>query len=192
MILSTLAAHAFAIALQAQVATAGETPTSDSPKVMWRWTDYRGQINYGDRPPANAQNLLRIDLLTIGEHTQSLLPYQVRRAASNFPVMLFTARNCPPCATAREFLNKRGVPFAERTIETGDDATELKRLTGAEGVPVLTLGAQPLLAFSPEDWHNGLDATGYPRTSMLPPSFKQEPARPLTAKAAPPAAVAAK
>jgi glutaredoxin len=190
MILSTLAATAFAIALQSAVAVPGETPTSGSQKVLWRWTDFRGQINYGDRPPPDAQNLLRIDLLTIGEQTQSLLPYQVRRAASNFPVMLFTAKNCPPCGTARDFLNKRGIPFAERTVETADDAMELKRLTRAEGVPVLNLGTQSLLAFNPDDWNNGLDATGYPQTSMLPRSFKQEPARPLTQKAPPSAAAA--
>jgi glutaredoxin len=187
MILSTLYATAFMVMLQSQF-SAIEAPSSGSPRVLFRWTDYRGQINYGDRPPLDAQNIIKIDLMTIGEHTQALLPYQIRRAASNFPVMLFTAKNCPPCGPARDYLNKRGVPFAERTIESGDDAMELKRLTGAEGVPVLTLGAQPLLAFNPDDWGNGLDATGYPRTSMLPHNFKQEPARPLTAKAAPPPA----
>ena len=188
MILTTLYASILVIALQAQAGAAGETPTSGSPKVLWRWSDYRAQINYGDRPPPDAQNLLRIDLQTIGEQTQSLLPYQVRRAASNFPVILFTAKNCPPCVTARNFLNKRGVPFAERTIETTDDAMELTRLTGAESVPVATLGSQPLVAFDPDDWNNGLDATGYPQTSMLPRTFKQEPARPLTQKATPPPA----
>jgi glutaredoxin len=187
MFLSTLYASVFVIALQAQVGDAG-TPSAASPKVLWRWSDYRGQINYGDRPPPDAQNLLRIDLLTIGEQTQSMLPYQVRRAASNFPVMLFTAKNCPPCAPARAFLNKRGIPFAERTIESSDDVMELKRLTGADGVPVLTLGSKPMLAFNQEDWTDGLDATGYPKSSLLPASFKQEPARPLTQKAAPPPA----
>lgn len=189
MFLTTLSAGIFAIALQAQFAALNETPTSADPRVLWRWTDFRGQINYGDRPPPDAQNLLKIDLLQIGENTKSLLPYQVRRAASNFPVMLFTAKNCPPCVTARDFLVKRGIPFAERTVETGDDAMEFKRLTNAEGVPVATLGTQALIAFTPEEWGNALDATGYPKTSMLPNSFKQEPARPLTQKAtAPPAA----
>ena len=187
MILSTLCATAFAVVLQAQVA-ASEAPSTSSPKVLFRWTDYRGQINYGDRPPPDAQNLLRIDLLTIGEHTQSLLPYQVRRAASNFPVMLFTSKSCPPCNTARTFLNKRGIPFAERTVESNEDGEEFKRVTNAEGVPVMLLGTKPVVAFDPDDWNNALDATGYPGTSMLPRSFKQEPARPLTAKASPPPA----
>lgn len=188
MFLTSLTASIFVLAMQAAPGAEVGAPTANSPKVTWRWTDYRGQINYGDRPPPDAQNLLRIDLSMIGEQTQSLLPYQVRRAASNFPVMLFTAKNCLPCGPARDFLNKRGIPFAERTIESGDDAMELKRLTNAEGVPVLALGAKPLLAFNPDDWHDGLDATGYPRTSMLPVSFKQEPARPLTQKAKPPPA----
>ena len=187
MILTTLYATAFVLVLQAQFA-ATDAPSTSSPKVLFRWTDYQGQVNYGDRPPLDAQNVMRIDLLTIGEHTQSLLPYLVRRASSNFPVMLFTAKNCPPCGTAREFLSKRGVPFAERTIETGDDSMELKRLTGAEGVPVVTLGTQPLIAFDPDEWNNALDAAELSGTSMLPRSFKQEPARPLTAKATPPPA----
>jgi glutaredoxin len=162
-------------------AIVGPMSTTDA-KVMFRWTDPKGQINYGDRPPPNATNVIRIDLMTIGENTQSLLPYLVRRAATNFPVMLFTSKNCPPCVSAREFLNKRGVPFAERTIESSDDSMEFKRLTGAEGVPVMTLGTKPLIAFDKDEWNNGLDATGYPQTSQLPPSFKQEPARPLTQK----------
>jgi len=174
------------VALQA--AMAADAPV-DSRKILWRWTDARGQINYGDHPPADARNLLKIDLMTIGTTTQSLLPYQVRQAASNFPVILFTAKNCPPCNSARDHLTKRGVPFAERTVETSDDGMELKRLTNAEGVPVATVGGQVLVSFDSDGWNNALDATGYPRTSTLPAHFRQEPARPLTQKTtAPPAA----
>ena len=160
-------------------------------KFLYRWTDARGQINYGDRPPPDAQNLLRIDLRQIGEQVQSMLPYQVRRASSTYPVMLFTAGKCPPCNTAREFLVKRGIPFAERTIDTGDDSVELKRLTQAEGVPVATVGTAPLIGFDPDEWNITLDASGYPKTSQLTANFRQEPARPLTQKEKkPPAAVA--
>lgn len=193
MSVSTLLASVLIVVMQAQSAVppgaiVGPMSTT-SPHVLFRWNDFKGQINYGDRPPPDAQNVIRIDLMTIGENTQSLLPYLVRRAAGNFPVMLFTSKNCPPCTTAREFLNKRGIPFAERTIESADDSMEFKRLTGAEGVPVATLGTKPLIAFDPDEWNNALDATGYPATSQLPRNFKQEPARPLTQKAS---AVAAK
>jgi len=193
MSVSTLMASAMIVVMQAQVqvplqsalppgAVVGPMSTS-SPNVLFRWSDFKGQINYGDRPPPDAQNVIRIDLMTIGENTQSLLPYLVRRAAGNFPVMLFTSKNCPPCVSAREFLNKRGIPFAERTIESSDDSMEFKRVTSAEGVPVATLGTKVLIAFDPDDWNNALDATGYPQKTQLPPNFRQEPARPLTQKA---------
>jgi glutaredoxin len=197
MSLSTLMASAAIVVLQAQAQAPAAAPAAQSalppgaavgpmstasPHVLFRWTDRHGQINYGDRPPPDAQNVIRIDMMTIGENVQSLLPYLVRRAAANFPVILFTAKNCMPCVTARDFLNKRGIPFAERTIESADDSMEFKRLTGAEGVPVATLGKRPLIAFDPDEWNNALDATGYPLTSQLPGHFKQEPARPLTQK----------
>ena len=185
-----IAAALMAMLLSSAIA---QEPVADKErKYLYRWTDSRGQINYGDRPPPDAQNLLRIDLRQIGEQVQSLLPYQVRRASSMYPVMLFTAGKCPPCNTAREFLVKRGIPFAERTIETGDDSIELKRLTQAEGVPVATVGTAPLIGFDPDEWNITLDASGYPKTSQLTVNFRQEPARPLTQKEKkPPAAVAA-
>lgn len=175
------------LALHATLAAAADT-SLDSRRILWRWTDARGQINYGDYPPADAKNILKIDLMTIGTTTQALLPYQLRAAANSFPVILFTAKNCPPCNSARDYLVKRGVPFAERTVETGDDGMEFKRLTGAEGVPVATLGGQVLVAFDSDSWSNALDATGYPRSSMLPAHFRAEPARPLTQKSATPSA----
>jgi glutaredoxin len=180
-------ATVIALLLSPLLAQAPADPDKER-KFLYRWTDSRGQVNYGDRPPPDAQNLLRIDLRQIGEQVQSLLPYQVRRAASTFPVMLFTAAKCPPCNTAREFLVKRGIPFAERTIVTGDDSVELKRLTQAEGVPVATVGSAPLIGFDPDEWNITLDASGYPKTSQLTINFKQEPARPLTQKEKPPAA----
>jgi glutaredoxin len=182
-------AAVIALMLSPLLAQAPADPDKER-KFLYRWTDSRAQINYGDRPPPDAQNLLRIDLRQIGEQVQSLLPYQVRRAASTYPVMLFTAGKCPPCNTAREFLVKRGIPFAERTIVTGDDSVELKRLTQAEGVPVATVGNAPLIGFDPDEWNITLDASGYPKTSQLTPAFRQEPARPLTQKEKTPPPVA--
>lgn len=181
-LVSTVAAIALMALQSAAFGQAALEAEKEARKYLYRWTDARAQINYGDRPPPDAQNLLRIDLRQIGAQVQSLLPYQVRRAASNYPVMLFTAGKCPPCNSARDYLVKRGIPFAERTIETGDDSVELKRLTNAEGVPVATVGTAALAGFDADEWGVTLDASGYPRTSQLTVNFRQEPARPLTQK----------
>ena len=144
MSVSTLLASVMFVVMQAQSAlppgaAVGPMSTTDA-RVLFRWNDVKGQINYGDRPPPNATNIIRIDLMTIGENTQSLLPYLVRRAATNFPVMLFTSKNCPPCVSAREFLNKRGIPFAERTIESSDDSI----VRSAKGTPRLLRNSRAL------------------------------------------------
>lgn len=190
--LSTWIAVAMMALIQSSAMAQAVDPDKEVRKYLYRWTDARNQINYGDRPPPDAQNLLRIDLRQIGEQVQSMLPYQVRRSAMMYPVMLFTASKCPPCNTAREFLVKRGIPFAERTIVTGDDSVELKRLTQAEGVPVVTVGTAPLIGFDPDEWNLTLDASGYPKTSQLTVAFKQEPPRPLTQKEKTPVAEVAK
>lgn len=190
--LSTWIAVAMMALIQSSAMAQAVDPDKEVRKYLYRWTDARNQINYGDRPPPDAQNLLRIDLRQIGEQVQSMLPYQVRRSAMMYPVMLFTASKCPPCNTAREFLLKRGIPFAERTIVTADDSVELKRLTQAEGVPVVTVGTAPLIGFDPDEWNLTLDASGYPKTSQLTVAFKQEPPRPLTQKEKTPVAEVAK
>ena len=188
---TAIAIVAIALLQSTALAQAPIDPAKEARQYIYRWTDARGQLNYGDRFPPDAQNLLRIDLRTIGYQVQSSLPYQLRRAVTNHPVMLFTASKCPPCNTAREYLVKRGIPFAERTIVTGDDSVELKRLTNAEGVPVATVGTVTLVGFDADEWNVALDASGYPKTSQLTVGFKQEPARPLTQKEKAPPPVAA-
>ena len=63
-----------ALLLSPVLAQAPVDPDKEMRKFLYRWTDARGQVNYGDRPPPDAQNLLRIDLRQIGEQVQSVLP----------------------------------------------------------------------------------------------------------------------
>jgi hypothetical protein len=94
MSLATLLAGVTIVLLQAGVAL--HTPDSVSQRVLFRWSDFKGQVAYGDRPPPDAQNLIRIDTRFIGEQTQSLLPYLVRRASSNFPSCCSRRRTARP------------------------------------------------------------------------------------------------
>ena len=74
MSVSTLMASVMIVAMQAQAQLPPQSSlppgaavgpmSSASPNVLFRWTDFKGQINYGDRPPPDAQNVIRIDLMT--------------------------------------------------------------------------------------------------------------------------------
>lgn len=118
-------------------------------------------------------------------------PPALRQAATKFPVTLYTAAGCPPCNDARRLLQQRGVPYSERLVRTEEDTRQLEQLTGARLVPAALVGRQALSGLQEQDWQGWLDTAGYPRTSVLPPSWRPAPATPLTSPRSPTAAAAA-
>jgi glutaredoxin len=157
--------------------------------AQYRWRDGSGQVNYGDFPSSDAQDLQRVDTRApaSGSDTSGALPFELRRATAQYPAVLYTSVECPPCDKARAFLRQRGVPFAERIVEGPEDVEVLRKLTGSDKVPVLTLGRERYAGFSAADWTRGLDAASYPAESRLPPGYAIEPAQPLVARASGPA-----
>jgi glutaredoxin len=151
-----------------------------------------GRVTFSDRPPPEAKATPAPTVpMPAGTAAGSALPFEVRSAASRYPVTLYTGNECAPCNNGRSFLSRRGIPFTERTITTPDDATALQRLSGDARLPFLTIGGQQLRGFSEAEWAQFLDAAGYPRTSQLPPSYRRPPAAPLVAVQQPQPAAAA-
>ncbi len=153
--------------------------------AQYRWRDPSGQVNYGDIPPSDAVDLKRIDSrspVNVND-VSATLPFELRRASSQHPAVLYTSGGCVPCDNARTFLKQRGVPYSERTIEAPSDLDELRRITGIDKVPVLTLGRERFAGFNAADWGRALDAAGYPTESRLPPGYAAEPAQPLVSRA---------
>ncbi len=89
-----------------------------------------------------------------------------------FPVTLYTAAHCAPCASARNLLVSRGIPFTERTVGSNEDIEALKRLSGNTSLPFGSIGNQQLQGFSDSEWTQYLNAAGYPHavavTAQLP------------------------
>ena len=144
------------LAMMPSVAQAGE---------LFRWLDANGKVHYGDTPPANATQIepLKFPAATApGED----LPYTTRRAQQNFPVTLYVAENCTEyCDLARNLLIKRGIPFAEKALQTQEEIDALKALSGSNSVPTLAVGRSFLKGFLAEQWHGELDIAGYPKTA---------------------------
>ena len=84
-------------------------------------------------------------------------------------------------------LTSRGIPFAEKTVSSNEDAQALQRLSGDRSLPFMTIGSQQLKGFSDSEWTQFLDAAGYPSSSTLPSSYRQPAATPLVVIAVAPA-----
>ena len=104
----------------------------------YRWIDpATGKTMITDIPPP--RTVKTVDKLKKGESEQSgPESFATRRAAENFPVTLYASADCiAECKDARNLLNKRGVPFNEKLLQTKEDADELKALVGEPFIPSL-------------------------------------------------------
>jgi glutaredoxin len=159
--------------------------------TIYRIESATGSVTFSDRLPTLAE---QGKVVSTGTGAQSIssranLPFELKGVATKFPVTLYSAKECSPCDAARDHLSARGVPFAERTVNSNEDSAQLQRLSGASTLPFVTIGSQRIKGFSPSDLNQYLDAAGYPASSMLPSGYKNPPATPLVA---PPPVEAAK
>lgn len=133
---------------------------------LFRWVDKAGRMNYGDVPPADATDVVRLNLSSVQEQSDDL-PYATRLALQNFPVTLYVSEGCgETCDQARSMLSKRGIPYSEKVLRTTQDVEAFKKISGFGGVvPVLVVGKNFLKGFLEPDWNMELDIAGYPKTA---------------------------
>jgi glutaredoxin len=148
-----------------------------------------GKVTYTDREPNGNEGKvipLGARAAAIPESSGADLPYELKQAADKYPVTLYVSTGaCDPCATGRQLLKGRGIPFTEHLVVTSQDADALQRLSGAQEAPTLSIGSQVLRGLSPDVWNSYLDAAGYPRTSRLPATYQYRAATPVVEQQAP-------
>jgi glutaredoxin len=177
-----LARPLLALALVGVLAAAGLSRNDANAQQIYRFTGPDGRITFSDKPPLDP-NLKTTTGRTVQLPGEAMagLPFEVRQAASKYPVTFYTGPGCGPCISGRELLTTRGIPFTEKTVTSNEDIEALKRLAGAAALPFLTVGGQPIRGYSEVEWVQFLDAAGYPKTSQLPPSYTQAAPTPLVA-----------
>ncbi|RCS59467.1 glutaredoxin family protein [Parvibium lacunae] len=121
----------------------------------------------------NSFGLSALILFFLYSHAQAqTLPYATQRAAQQFPVTLYTNKDCTTlCQDARQFLQKRGVPYTEKVISQAEGIAELKRLTGQAMIPSLQVGRTGFSGLNESVWQTQLSAAGYPN-SPLPANYR--------------------
>lgn len=129
----------------------------------YRWIDANGRTVLSDTPPpGQARQAARV-----GGKAQAAdnLPFATRQAAANFPVTLYTTKDCDPeCQNARDLLKARGIPFSEKRIESEADQAALAALIGDVFVPSLQVGRQHQRGFNASLYEQMLDLAGYPKS----------------------------
>ncbi len=133
---------------------------------LYRWTDDSGKVHYTDTPPpASAKNVQKKSSARPGgTEAAAQQPYALQQAVKNYPVTIYTSKDCGnPCKKGLDFLSKRGVPFTESVVSTQKEIDEVKKLSGADKVPVLVVGIVIKSEFEEQAWGEALDTAGYPK-----------------------------
>jgi glutaredoxin len=138
-----------------------------------------GKITYSDRPPPGDTRAVQVNRDGSIASSDASLPFALRQVMARFPVVLYTASKCDACDMGRALLQRRGIPFAERTATTNEDKEVWEKTTGGQEAPVMKIGAQVMRGFNASAWEETLDVAGYSRTSQLPPNYKAAAPLPL-------------
>ena len=147
---------------------------------QYRWVDEKGRVQYTDTPPPPTAKDVRKQAAPKGPPKDgAAVPYELQVAQRDYPVTLYTAPSCKePCALARNALNARAVPFKE--VQVYDDKTneELKKISGSNEVPVMTVGSTVQKGFEQGAYTALLDSARYPKAGLLPPGKQAAPPPP--------------
>ena len=157
--------------------------TAAQAQTVYRIVGADGKVTFSDKPPATVDQgkVVGTGVGASGAASSGSLPFELRQVVNKYPVTLYTSSKCAPCDSARALLIGRGVPFAERTVNTAEDSESLQRMSGDTSLPFATIGSQRLKGFSDSEWTQYLDAAGYPKASLLAAGYKNPAPTPLVA-----------
>ena len=149
-------------------------------QTVYRVVGPDGKVTFTDKPSDASTNATATGAggKPIGTDAVAL-PFELRQVVSKYPVTLYTSSNCAPCGSGRALLGSRGIPFAEKTINTLEDVQALQRISGDSSLPFLTIGGQQIKGYSDSEWTQFLSAAGYPQASLLPANYRNPDATPL-------------
>lgn len=158
--------------------------------AQYKWIDAEGRIGYGDMIPSGNVRVLkgpkgftRRPVQQASNNSNLDLPIQLRKITQRFPVTLYTTTACAPCDMARQHLKRRGVPYSEKTISTGQDLKAFsERGFGPDtNLPLLVVGADKQIGYHALRWDALLSSSGYPKQSRLPSNYSFGKAEALAA-----------
>jgi glutaredoxin len=145
---------------------------------LYRSIDKDGNVHYSDTPLQGSEDVaeVKVDKVPVADES---LPYETRRAKENFPVTLYGFPDCgSACKMARDYLNKRGIPYSEKSLTTQEDIDAFRKDSGDSQMPAMSVGKTWVKGFLEERWAKELDIAGYPKAAGARPPKAEPPAQP--------------
>ena len=132
--------------------------------VPEQWRDKAGRVRF-DGPPPGSPEAARQARAARTAHVR--LPSSRSDGGSrdevnpnDFPeVVIYTTKTCPHCRKALAHLERRGVPYVNKDVETDRRAEKeyLRKGKGRRGVPLIDVGGEILRGYSPKTLDSALD-----------------------------------
>ncbi len=145
--------------------------TAHAHAQLYKWVAPDGKITYSDTPPPSSVKKVEEKALAVGPATAGF-PFELAQAVKTSPVTLYTTSKCEACIDARNFLNTRGIPFAEKTVNNNDEIARLKQAGGDRQLPFATIGSDKQSGFNSDLWDAALTRAGYPASNQLPKTYR--------------------
>jgi glutaredoxin len=150
------------------ILTAVAAFAAQAQTTVYKWTDKDGKVHFSDTMPDSDVKTTE-KTMGGGDSQNANLPAATQMAMARNPVTLYTTPECgDSCASAKNLLENRGVPYTERDpAKSAADQDMLKKLVGGLYVPVLVVGSgSPMKGYQEDDWNAALDSAGYSRTRL--------------------------
>jgi len=123
---------------------------------IYKVTGADGKVSYTDQAPRSATG--KTENLKI--QTYSGAPSVSSLNGSVKKVIMLSAQWCGVCRQAKAYMSSRKIAFEEWDIDQSDYARSKMRELGAKGVPVILVGKQKMVGFSPEGLDDMLQKAG--------------------------------
>lgn len=118
----------------------------DCPAEIYRWVDGQGQVQLGDRPPANVQ-AQSLDL-RINSYSPPAPTEPPPATAGGKPVVVYSTAWCGACKKAKSYLQANNIPYTEYDIERSAQGLRDYQRYNGRGVPLILVGESRMTGFS--------------------------------------------
>lgn len=131
--------------------------------TLYKWVDSQGRVSYHDKPPPEGSDV-RVEEKNIGSGGKSDKDDTLEKIIEKYPVVLYSVPACGSCDLARNYLDKRKIPYSEHNLENNVELQQkMKQKYGALSAPIITIGEKVMKGYVESLLEGELDTAGYPK-----------------------------